>query len=97
MNDKKYLDKVVRSLVRSTKINYDTDRITIPFSIISVSDISTITFDNFIQKKYFGNLIFKNTIFPSYCRHVYGLSKDEVSYVWKQYREIIKDKIENEQ
>jgi hypothetical protein len=100
MNNKseKYLDKVVRSLVRSTKINYDTDRITIPFSIISVSDISTITFDNFIgKKKDNGNLIFKNTIFPSYCRHVYGLSKDEVSYVWKEYSDIITEKIENGQ
>ena len=100
MNSKteKYLDKVVRSLVRSTKIYYDTDRITIPFSIISVSDISTITFDNFIDKKEkTGNLIFKNTIFPSYCRHVYGLSKDEVSYVWKEYSDIITEKIENGQ
>ena len=95
---KKYLDKVVRSLVRSTKIYYDTDRITIPFSIISVSDISTITFDNFIDKKEPHSFpIFKNTIFPSYCRHVYGLSKDEVSYVWKEYSDIITEKIENEQ
>ena len=86
--NKKYLDKVIGSLVRSTKIDYDTERITIPFSIISVSSISTISFDNFNN-----NVIFKNIVFRSYCRNVYGLTGDEIDYVWKEYSDIINKKI----
>jgi|5_EtaG_2_1085323.scaffolds.fasta_scaffold44942_3 hypothetical protein len=86
--NKKYLDKVIGSLVRSTKIDRDTDRITIPFSIISVSDISTISFDNFNN-----NVIFKNIVFHSYCKSQFGLTGDEVSYVWKEYSDIINKKI----
>jgi len=86
--NKKYLDKVIGSLVRSTKIDYDTERITIPFSIISVSSISTIPFDNFNN-----NVIFKNIVFRSYCRNVYGLTEDEIDYVWKEYSDIINKKI----
>ena len=86
--NKKYLNKVIGSLVRSTKIDYDTERITIPFSIISVSSISTISFDNFNN-----NVIFKNIVFRSYCRNVYGLTEDEIDYVWKEYSDIINKKI----
>jgi len=91
MENNEYLDKVVRSLVRSTNIDYDTDRIIIPFSIISVSDISSITFDKF----YNDDFIFRTFTFPSYCKRFYGLTEDEISYVWKNYRDIIEHKISN--
>ena len=35
--------------------------------------------------------------FSSYCRNTFGLTKDEISYVWKEYTEIIKEKIESGQ
>ena len=31
-----------------------------------------------------------------HCRDVYGLNDDEIEYVWKEYKQIIKDKIRNE-
>ena len=34
--------------------------------------------------------------FSQHCEEVYGLNDDEIVYVWKQYKEIILDKIENE-
>ena len=34
-------------------------------------------------------------IFYDHCRDVYGLNDDEVEYVLKEYRKIIKDKLKN--
>ena len=31
--------------------------------------------------------------FSSYCKNTFGLTEDEISYVWKEYIKIIKDKI----
>ena len=31
--------------------------------------------------------------FSSHCKNIYGLNEDEVKYVWKKYKEIIKDKL----
>lgn len=33
------------------------------------------------------------SLFNSYCKNTFGLTEDEISYVWKEYKEIIKDKI----
>jgi len=33
--------------------------------------------------------------FSKYCKNVYGLTEDEVKYVWNQYKDIILDKITN--
>ena len=94
MNNKDYLDKVVRSLVRSTNIDYENDRITIPFSIISVSDISSIPIKLFNDKLIDRN-VFHIQVFHSYCRRFYGLTGNEIPYVWKEYRDIIIEKISN--
>ena len=34
--------------------------------------------------------------FSSYCKNVYGLTDQEIEYMWKEYTDIIKDKVENE-
>jgi len=31
--------------------------------------------------------------FEKYCKDIYGLTEEEIKYVWKQYKDIIKDKI----
>jgi hypothetical protein len=33
--------------------------------------------------------------FSDYCKENYGLTKEEIDYVWDQYKSIIKDKITN--
>lgn len=77
MENRKYLDKVIGSLVRGTKIDYDEEEIHTHF----------IVFSNF-------SISLPNS-FTKYCKNIYGLTVDEVEYVWKQYEEIILDKIEN--
>jgi hypothetical protein len=82
MNDKKYLDKVIEHLVRRTKVDYDEEMFLPPFSF-------------FLS---FRSLLFSFFPYPSFiihCRDVYGLNEQEIKYVWKEYRNIIKDKIDN--
>ena len=38
---------------------------------------------------------FPTPFFSDHCRDVYGLNGEEIEYIWEEYREIIKDKIEN--
>ena len=83
--DKKFLDKVVDQIVRETTIDYDEERFLPPFSVPSSSSF------------FLFSLSFPSP-YPSFiihCREVYGLNEDEVSYVWKEYRDIIKDEINN--
>ena len=88
MKDKKYLDKVVGSLVRGTKINYDEEihfPFLPPFSSIYQLPLTIVLLPH-------SPTLFS---FTKYCKNVYGLTKDEILYIWKEYRNIINDKIEN--
>jgi hypothetical protein len=80
--DKKFLDKVVDQLVRETRIDYENDRIFTPFYLLSfpLSSLSLSPFSPYPS-------------FIIHCRDVYGLNEQEIKYVWKEYRNIIKDKI----
>ena len=77
---KKYLDKVVEFLERGTRMDYDKETVYYPYS---------------------SDLFFFFTPFPSftffykYCKNVYGLTSQEIGYVWNQYKDIILDKINN--
>ena len=33
--------------------------------------------------------------FSDHCRDVYGLKEQEIKYVWKEYKQAIKDKMNN--
>ena len=84
MENNIYLDKVVEFLVRGTKIDYDKDEIQYPFYPSPLSPIlTTHTF------------FFPYPTFSKYCIDVYGLTDQEIGYVWVMYKSIIKDKIEN--
>ena len=85
MDSKKYLDKVIEHLIRRTKVDYDEWRIYTPFS----SNHPNFPF------KYSSLVLFYS--FSKHCKEVYGLNEDEVSYVWNEYKNIIKDKIEDGQ
>ena len=85
-NQKKYLDKVVEFIVRDTKIDYDQKRIQYPF-------YTSYRFFESLTSSYSFFSTFSS--FSKYCIDVYGLTEDEVKYVWDKYRTIILDKISN--
>ena len=80
MNNKKYLDKVLDHLVRSTKIDYEKERIYYPFSPLHSYHLLFLPPSPFIT---------------NYCKNHFGLTKEEIDYVWNEYRSIILDKIKN--
>ena len=87
MENKWYIDKVIEHLVRGTKIDYDKGEIIFNFTTnptrFSTTSPHLLSF-----------LLFP---FIEYCVNHFGLIPDEVDYVFKQYREIIEDKLENGQ
>ena len=89
MDSKKYLDKVIYHLVRSTKIDYDKEEITFSFSLSSFSFTYKSTLPTIFS--------FLSYSFEIYCKNTYGLTEEEIKYIYKQYRDIIKDKIKNGQ
>jgi len=85
--DKKYLDKVVDKIVSETDIDYKVERIYFPvpsrlftsFSIFNQSFLPPSTPSP--------------SYFSKYYKNQFGLTKDEVIYVWNEYKRIINDKI----
>ena len=88
MDSKKYLDKVLGHMVNRTKIDYDKGEMIFPFTTNSTS------FSFSLSPTLFSFLLFP---FIEYCNRQFGLTPEEIKYVYKQYREIIKDKIEDGQ
>ena len=93
--DYKFLNKVLNQIVSETEIDHDEERFLPPFSIPS----PIVPFPSFPISSPISSLsLFPFSPYPSFiihCREVYGLNKEEVGYVWNEYREIIIDKIEN--
>ena len=85
MDNKKYLDKVIGSLVRGTKIDYEEKRIHFPF-FFPPPFLSHLS--RFLPS--YSHLI---PLFSKYCKDTFGLTKEEIDYVWKEYKYIITDKI----
>ena len=86
MEDKQniYLDKVIEYLLRDTNIDYKNEKITTHF----LSSLFCYPF--------FPNLILPFSFplsFSSYCKVTYGLTDQEIEYVWKEYKDIVRDKI----
>ena len=84
MEDKKYIDKIIGSLVRSTKIDYEKGIIFFPFSPSPIS-IHFSLFPSLLTPFYLS----------TYCKNTYGLTDKEIEYVFNQWREIILGKINN--
>jgi len=89
MMNKKYLDKVLEHLVRGTQIDYENNSIAFPFTNLSISN----TTPPFYSFSYFR--LFPSETFNSNCRNTFGLTEDEIDYVWKEYKKIILEKLEN--
>ena len=80
--DNKFLDKVVDQILSETMIDYDMGKIQFPFSSFSFS----FRFSLFLSP-------ISSSFFSDHCKDIYGLNIQEIEYVWKEYNEIIKDKI----
>ena len=101
MENKKYIDKVIGSLVRGTRIDYDNDKIHYPFlsspNVLLFS--SSFSSFSFFFSSYFSAPSFPLstffTSFTKYCKNTFGLTEEEMEYVWNQYRKILINKIEN--
>ena len=93
MNDKKYLDKVVEHLVKGTKIDYENESIVFPFSSSPFSYLSPKeSFTHFLNNKF--SLIYFLP-FTKYYGNQFGLTEEEIRYVYLRYVKIIEDKIED--
>ena len=90
MENKRYLDKVVGSLVRGTKINYDEEEIEYPFTLPPDLSFLTLSFSHYLSPSFLPVL---SHIFSIYCVNKFGLTDDEIKYVWEEYRNIINEKI----
>jgi hypothetical protein len=81
--DYKFLNKVVDQIISETRIDYDMEEIQFPFFLPLVRSLLTFA------------LLHLSLPFSKHCRDIYGLNEEETIYVWKEYREIVKDKIDN--
>ena len=94
MENKKYLDKVIDYLVKGTKIDYENEQIYYPFSSIHPkSPFNSSSFSWFISSLYPNRPYYQPL--SSYCEKLFGLTKEEIDYVYLRYIEIIIYKIEN--
>ena len=85
--DKKFLDKVVDQVVNETTIDYDEEEVSVPF----LPSLSSVFFP------FSSLLVLSLPPFPffDHCESVYGLNEEETRYVWNEYVQTIKDKINN--
>jgi hypothetical protein len=80
---KKYLDKVIEFIVEDTIIDNDQDLVLTPFTFhLSFLSIHPPLFHPY------------PTSFYTYCKEVYGLTNDEIIYVWEKYEDELYEIIE---
>lgn len=77
-----FLDKVVKLLVDDTRIDYDKGTVQYPFFRHDLYSSLTPTFPPSPP-----------VFFSNYSKERYGLTDEEIDYVWDQYKTFIKDKI----
>ncbi len=81
------LNKIVDQLVGESKIDYGTETVFAP---------TLLSPDPLLFPLFFSSLTFPfSFLFFDHCRDMYGLTEKEAEYVWKQYRNIIINKINN--
>jgi hypothetical protein len=84
----RYIEHIINDLVRDTRIDKRMDRIYFPFLFYPLppSKILILTTSPTSSRSILLH-------FSDYCKENYGLTKEEIDYVWDQYKSIIKDKI----
>ena len=81
--NKKFLNKVVDQIVSETMVDYDEERLYTPFSPFPLTSLPP-----FYSLSAFSSY---RSPFTKHCNEIYGLNIEEIEYVWKEYRDIIKD------
>ena len=81
MENKRYIDKVIGSLVRGTKIDYENDVVYLHYLSHFPSFPLPLPF-SFVRPPF---------LVSSYCKNKFGLTHEEMNYVWEEYRNIIID------
>lgn len=82
---KRYLDKVIEHLLRDTKIDYEKKEIRYFFSRRLDSVLHGLP------------SLYAFSDFSDYCKNMFGLTEDEIDYVWYGWYDIMLDKINNGQ
>ena len=82
----RYIEHIINDLVRDTRIDYEIGRIYFPFGLNLPFDVSLSFF-------YHTPPIFSPPLYSDYCKKKYGLTEEEIKYVWRGYVGILKDKI----
>ena len=93
MENKRYIDKVLDHLVRNTKIDYEKETIDCDFLFSSPPFHLLSSHTSFIDTL----LLFCHPTpspFEIYCKNTFGLTEEEIEYVWEEYKEIIEEKID---
>ncbi len=87
MDNIKYLNKVVDFLVKDTKINWEKKEFMFPFFPTRINSMSILPS--------YRPPTDTNTNFFKYFRNHYGLTDNEINYVWNTYKYIMIDKMNN--
>ena len=96
----KYYNYVLNDLVSKTEVDYDNESVNFPFPIHPI----THTYPTPVHRSPSSRFLYHTSLpaysyfflsFSEHCKVVYGLTDEEVFYVWDQFRKIIKDKINN--
>lgn len=90
MVNKKYLDKVLDHLVRNIEIDYEKEVVYTPTPSSFISYPSPFQF--FLSSR----KLLSPPSFRLYCKNQFGLTYDEIRYVWEQYKKIILEKIKQQ-
>jgi len=77
-----YLNKILDILVDDTFIDFDENQIRFPFS-----HLFSLPYSPFLSPF----LPFHSSSFSEYCKDNYGLTENEIDYVWKKYSIIINE------
>ena len=86
--DKRFLHMVAEQIVSETRIDYDKETIRTPFPLINPNAFACYLFTPSSPILHGQPSPFIS--FVKHCRDVYGLSNDEIDYVWVKWRDTIK-------
>jgi len=92
--NKGFLNKVLGHIVKETIIDFTVERIYTPFGPILSLTLPLYFSSSFIS--HFSSS-FSPPLFSEHCMSIYSLNKEETDYVWKEYKDIIKDKMNNKE
>ncbi len=83
-----YLDKVIKYLVEDTIIDYKNNYVIFPFYSMDLTNVSLKLYRTILNTS---PVCTRN--FFNYCRYNYGLTENEIEYVWNKYKDIILHKL----